>query len=74
METFDSSQKGVSSLSRTTTSKADPDTYNMGGDNAEITLFVTLRLHTRASLVFLLSMQVLSRLSGTCHIGFFLWM
>ena len=44
METFDSSQKGVSSLSRTTTSKADPDTYNMGGDNAEITLFVTLRL------------------------------
>ena len=44
METFDSSQKGVSSLSRTTTSKADPDTYNMGGDNAEITLFVTLKL------------------------------
>ena len=42
--TFDSSQKGVSSLSRTTTSKADPDTYNMGGDNAEITLFVTLKL------------------------------
>ena len=44
MKTFDSSQKGVSSLSRTTTSKADPDTYNMGGDNAEITLFVTLKL------------------------------